>query len=77
MVFGQPTISSYASMANAILSNLSEFTLCLFVKMNDTNLDGYQCLYSYATDDAPYGNAFYVCLHSPGITIAIDAPGDM
>ncbi|CAH3037283.1 unnamed protein product [Pocillopora meandrina] len=40
MVFGQPCIKSYASIRNAISSSLSEFTMCLFVKMKDTNLTG-------------------------------------
>ena len=76
MVFGQPTNKSYASITNATSSSLSEFTMCLFVKMKDTNLIGSQCLYSYATIGAPYGNAFYVCLFSPGIRISIQASGD-
>ena len=72
MVFGQPTNKSYASITNATSSNLSEFTMCLFVKMKDTNLIGEQFLYSYATTGAPYGNAFYVCLFCPGtVRIAI------
>ena len=71
MVFGQPTNKSYASITNATSSSLSEFTMCLFVKMKDTNLIGEQFLYSYATTGAPYGNAFYVCLFCPGIRIAI------
>ena len=71
MVFGQPSIKSYTSITNAISSSLSEFTMCLFVKMKDTNLSGGQCLYSYATTGAPYGNAFYVRLFKPGIRIAI------
>nr|XP_058965673.1 sushi, von Willebrand factor type A, EGF and pentraxin domain-containing protein 1-like isoform X1 [Pocillopora verrucosa] len=73
MVFGQPSIKSYASITNATSSSLSEFTMCLFVKMKDTNLIGSQCLYSYATIGARYGNAFYVCLFFPGIRISIDA----
>ena len=71
MVFGQPSIKSYASITNATSSSLSEFTMCLFVKMKDTNLIGEQYLYSYATTGAPDGNAFYVCLFSPGIRMAI------
>ena len=71
MVFGQPSIKSYASITNATSSSLSEFTMCLFVKMKDTNLIGYQFLYSYATTGAPYGNAFCVRLLKPGIRIAI------
>ena len=73
MVFGQPSIKSYASITNAISSSLSEFTMCLFVKMKDTNLSGGQCLYSYATTGAPSGNAFYVCLFQTGIIISIDS----
>ena len=75
MVFGQPSIKSYASITNATSSSLSEFTMCLFVKMKDTNLIGEQYLYSYATTGAPFGNAFYVRLFKPGIRIAI-ASGD-
>ncbi|CAH3037285.1 unnamed protein product, partial [Pocillopora meandrina] len=55
MVFGQPNIKSYASITNATSSSLSEFTMCLFVKMKDTILNGEQCLYSYATIGAPGG----------------------
>ena len=73
MVFGQPSKKSYASITNATSSSLSEFTMCLFVKMKDTNLIGEQYLYSYATTAAPSGNAFYVCLFSPGIMISIDS----
>ncbi|XP_066021418.1 fibropellin-3-like [Pocillopora verrucosa] len=73
MVFGQPSIKSYASITNATSSSLSHFTMCLFVKMKDAILNGGHCLYSYATIGAPYGNAFYVCLFSPGIRISIDA----
>ena len=76
MVFGQPTNKSYASITNATSSNLSEFTMCLFVKMKDTNLSNEQCLYSYATTGALFGNAFYVCLLSPGIRISIDTLGN-
>ena len=76
MVFGQPSIKSYASITNATSSSLSEFTMCLFVKMKDTNFSSDQCLYSYATIGAPFGNAFYVCLFSPGIRISIHASGD-
>ena len=47
--------------------------MCLFVKMKDTNLIGEQYLYSYATTGARTGNAFYVCLFSPGIMISIDS----
>ena len=75
MVFGQPSKKSYASITNATSSSLSEFTMCLFVKMKDTNLTGEQCLYSYATTGAPGGNAFYVCLFNPGIKINIDTWG--
>ena len=75
MVFGQPSIKSYASITNATSSSLSEFTMCLFVKMKDTNLNGEQFLYSYATTGASIGNAFYVRLFKPGIRIAI-ASGD-
>ena len=75
MVFGQPSIKSYASITNATSSSLSEFTMCLFVKMKDTNLTGEQFLYSYATTGASIGNAFYVRLFNPGIRIAI-ASGD-
>ena len=74
MVFGQPSKKSYASITNATSSSLSEFTMCLFVKMKDTNLTGEQFLYSYATTGALNGNAFYVCLFNPGIRIAIDLP---
>ncbi|CAH3037281.1 unnamed protein product [Pocillopora meandrina] len=73
MVFGQPSKKGYAGIRNATLSSLSEFTMCLFVKMKDTNLTGDQYLYSYATIGAPFGNAFYVCLFSPGIRISIDS----
>ena len=76
MVFGQPSIKSYASITNATSSSLSEFTMCLFAKMKDTNLSNEQCLYSYATIGEPYGNAFYVCLLSPRIRISIDTWGD-
>ena len=76
MVFGQPTNKSYASITNATSSNLSEFTMCLFAKMKDTNLSNEQCLYSYATTGALFGNAFYVCLLAPGIRISIDTLGD-
>ncbi|XP_066022316.1 C-reactive protein-like [Pocillopora verrucosa] len=75
MVFGQPTNKSYASITNATSSSLSEFTMCLFAKMKDTNLSNEQCLYSYATIGAPYGNAFYVCMLSPRIRISIDTLG--
>ena len=68
MVFGQPSIKSYASITNATSSSLSEFTMCLFVKMKDTNVIGEQYLYSYG---APAGNAFCVRLFNPGIRIAI------
>ena len=70
MVFGQPSIKSYAIITNAISFSLSEFTMCLFVKMKDTKWKGQQCLYSYATIGALDGNAFYVCL-SAEIRIAI------
>ena len=76
MVFGQPTNKSYASITNAISSSLSEFTMCLFAKMKDTNLSNEQCLYSYATTGALFGNAFYVCLLSPRIRISIDTLGE-
>ena len=76
MVFGQPSIKSYASITNATSSSLSEFTMCLFVKMKDAILNGDQCLYSYATIGAPYGNAFYVCLLSPRNRISIDTWGN-
>ena len=76
MVFGQPTNKSYASITNATSSNLSEFTMCLFAKMKDSNLSNEQCLYSYATTGALFGNAFYVCLLSPGIRISIDTLGN-
>ena len=71
MVFGQPSEKSYASIRNATSSSLSEFTMCLFVKMKDTKSISRQCLYSYATVGALDGNAFYVCLFGPGIRIAI------
>ena len=75
MVFGQPSIKSYASITNATSSRLSEFTMCFFVKMKDTILNGEQFLYSYATTRALNENDFYVRLFNPGIRIAI-ASGD-
>ena len=75
MLFGQPSIKSYASITNAISSILSEFTMCLFVKMKDTNLTGKQYLYSYAIAGALDRNTSYVCLFKPGIRFTIDTWG--
>ena len=37
MDFGQPSTKNYASITNATSSSVSEFTMCLFVRMKDTN----------------------------------------
>ena len=74
MIFGQRTDYSYAIKTNAVASNLSEFTVCLFLKLNETSPSGYQCVYSYAANGSTDGNAIYVCL-SPIIEINVNAPG--
>ena len=70
IIFKQSTTESYAIKANAISSNLTEFTVCLFVKRKDINSSHYQCVYSYAEASGyDIGNAIHVCLNTPNIEI--------
>ena len=76
IIFKQSTTESYAIKANAISSNLTEFTVCLFVKRKDINSSHYQCVYSYAEASGyDIGNAIYVCLNTPNIEINVDNRG--
>ncbi|XP_022796805.1 coagulation factor IX-like [Stylophora pistillata] len=77
IIFEQPTTDSYVIKANAISSNLAEFTVCIFVKRKDTNSNSWQCLYSYAEASGfDIGNAIYVCLNEPNIEINVDERGN-
>ncbi|XP_022796770.1 sushi, von Willebrand factor type A, EGF and pentraxin domain-containing protein 1-like isoform X2 [Stylophora pistillata] len=75
IIFEQLSTDSYAIKVNAISSNLTEFTVCLFVKRKDTDSASSQCLYSYAeASGSDIGNAIYVCLNEPNIEINVDEP---
>lgn len=70
MIFPKQSIEDYALKENAIVKDLSVFTLCLFAKMDPTAKD-YQCVYSYSTETSPGGNGIYLCLN-PTIILDIE-----
>ncbi|PFX33829.1 Neuronal pentraxin-2 [Stylophora pistillata] len=67
----QRSTKRHTKKENAISSILSEFTVCFFVKMNDTNTNGEQCLYSYAEASSISGNGISVWLNYPKSRIGI------
>ncbi|XP_022809502.1 sushi, von Willebrand factor type A, EGF and pentraxin domain-containing protein 1-like [Stylophora pistillata] len=69
--FEKPSTKRHTKKENAISSILSEFTVCFFVKMNDTNTNGEQCLYSYAEASSTSGNGISVWLNYPKSRIGI------
>jgi len=71
MIF--PTLSSqnYVIKYNAIKSDLSAFTLCLFAKLDSDAIgNGEQHVYSYATQSS--SNGIYLALFSSTIEICIE-----
>ncbi|XP_022794504.1 sushi, von Willebrand factor type A, EGF and pentraxin domain-containing protein 1-like [Stylophora pistillata] len=69
--FEKRSTKRHTKKENAISSILSEFTVCFFVKMNDTNTNGEQCLYSYAEASSISGNGISVWLNYPKSRIGI------
>jgi len=69
MIFPSRSVENYAIKVNAVGSNLSAFTICLFVKPKYTAQEGAQCVYSYATPGVD--NAIYFCLTDPKIDLHV------
>ena len=63
MIFPERSVNNFVLKENAIKENLTEFTLCLFVRM-EPSVGCDQFIYSYAVMNSPGGNGIYLALKS-------------